>query len=223
MRTFVRDSFIVALITFVSLPSGDISAQARGEIRVENIKPQLSGDSLTVSAEFKNLFSKKIIGTIQSGLPSIIEIQIKLLEEGKKQVVRKVMSKRIQFDIWEERYSISDKDSTEIYLDFEQVKQAGSRLQNELLGSRNLLIRNKDYTIEIQVGIVPISAGQANKVSNWLENPNQTEEAVAADNRASGFRLNVNKLVSFFVSNKKGSQFRSRWYSSTPFKAVELN
>ena len=219
MRKFVTESFIFILIS-VTFPSLAF-AQAGSEIRVERITPKLSGDSLLVSADFKNLFSRKIVGTIQSGLPSIVEIQIKLLE-GTKQIVRKPISRSIEFDVWEERYVVRSQDTTEVYFEFEQVKQAANRLLNVVLISKGLLTANQNYTIQIRVGIVPISAHQANKISYWLENPNQSEEAIASDNRSSGFSLNINKLVSFFVNKKKGSQFSSKWFSSRPFRLAEL-
>jgi len=219
LRKFVTGSFIFILLS-VTFPSLAF-AQAGGEIRVERITPKLSGDSLLVSADFKNLFSRKIVGTIQSGLPSIVEIQIKLLE-GTKQIVRKPISRSIEFDVWEERYVVRSPDTTEVYFEFEKVKRATNRLLNAFLISKALLAATKNYTIQIRVGIVPISAHQANKVSYWLENPNQSEEAIASDNRSSGFSLNINKLVSFFVNKKKGSQFSSKWFSSRPFRLAEL-
>ncbi|TDI80376.1 MAG: DUF4390 domain-containing protein [Caldithrix sp.] len=219
MRKFVTGSFILILIS-VTFPLLAF-AQAGGEILVERITPGLSGDSLVVSADFKNLFSRKIVGTIQSGLPSIVEIQIKLFE-GTKQIVRKPISRSIEFDVWEERYRVRSPDTTQVYFEFEQVKQAANRLMNVFLISKALLAATKNYTIQIRVGIIPISAHQANKVSYWLENPNQSEEAIASDNRSSGFSLNINKLVSFFVNKKKGSQFSSKWFSSRPFRLAEL-
>lgn len=219
MRKFVTGSFILILIS-VTFPLLAF-AQAGGEILVERITPGLSGDSLVVSADFKNLFSRKIVGTIQSGLPSIVEIQIKLFE-GTKQIVRKPISRSIEFDVWEERYRVRSPDTTQVYFEFEQVKQAANRLMNVFLISKALLAATKNYTIQIRVGIIPISAHQANKVSYWLENPNQSEEAIASDNRSSGFSLNINKLVSFFVNKKKGSQFSSKWFSSRSFRLAEL-
>lgn len=219
MRKFVTGSFILILIS-VTFPLLAF-AQAAGEILVERITPGLSGDSLVVSADFKNLFSRKIVGTIQSGLPSIVEIQIKLFE-GTKQIVRKLISRSIEFDVWEERYRVRSPDTTQVYFEFEQVKQAANRLMNVFLISKALLAATKNYTIQIRVGIIPISAHQANKVSYWLENPNQSEEAIASDNRSSGFSLNINKLVSFFVNKKKGSQFSSKWFSSRSFRLAEL-
>ncbi len=218
MRKFVKEFFLFLILA--GLPSLAFS-QTGGEIRVERITPKLSGDSLLVSADFKNLFSRKIVGTIQSGLPSIVEIQIKLLE-GSKQIVSKPISRSIEFDVWEERYLVRSPDTTIVYLEFEQVKQVTNRLLNAVLISKGLLTATKNYTIQMRVGIVPISARQANKVSYWLENPNQSEEAVASDNRASGFSLNINKLVSFFVSNKKSSQFSSKWFSTRPFRLLDL-
>lgn len=219
MRKFVTGSFILILIS-VTFPLLAF-AQAGSEILVERITPGLSGDSLVVSADFKNLFSRKIVGTIQSGLPSIVEIQIKLFE-GTKQIVRKPISRSIEFDVWEERYRVRSPDTTQVYFEFEQVKQAANRLMNVFLISKALLAATKNYTIQIRVGIIPISAHQANKVSYWLENPNQSEEAIASDNRSSGFSLNINKLVSFFVNKKKGSQFSSKWFSSRSFRLAEL-
>ena len=219
MRKFVTGSFILILIS-VTFPLLAF-AQAGSEILVERITPGLSGDSLVVSADFKNLFSRKIVGTIQSGLPSIVEIQIKLFE-GTKQIVRKPISRSIEFDVWEERYRVRSPDTTQVYFEFEQVKQAANRLMNVFLISKALLAATKNYTIQIRVGIIPISAHQANKVSHWLENPNQSEEAIASDNRSSGFSLNINKLVSFFVNKKKGSQFSSKWFSSRSFRLAEL-
>ncbi|MCH7680201.1 DUF4390 domain-containing protein [candidate division KSB1 bacterium] len=219
MRKFVTGSFILILIS-VTFPLLAF-AQAGSEILVERITPGLSGDSLVVSADFKNLFSRKIVGTIQSGLPSIVEIQIKLFE-GTKQIVRKPISRSIEFDVWEERYRVRSPDTTQVYFEFEQVKQAANRLMNVFLISKALLAATKNYTIQIRVGIIPISAHQANKVSYWLENPNQSEEAIASDNRSSGFSLNINKLVSFFVNKKKGSRFSSKWFSSRSFRLAEL-
>jgi len=219
LRKFVTGSFILILIS-VTFPLLAF-AQAGSEILVERITPGLSGDSLVVSADFKNLFSRKIVGTIQSGLPSIVEIQIKLFE-GTKQIVRKPISRSIEFDVWEERYRVRSPDTTQVYFEFEQVKQAANRLMNVFLISKALLAATKNYTIQIRVGIIPISAHQANKVSYWLENPNQSEEAIASDNRSSGFSLNINKLVSFFVNKKKGSRFSSKWFSSRSFRLAEL-
>jgi hypothetical protein len=193
-----------------------------GEIRVQNIEPSLNQNYLAVSAVFQNLFSPKIVGTIQSGLPSIIEIEIKLLQEDKRSVLHKRFTRTISYNIWEERYTINSEDTTNTFYDFEEAKKFSSEFKNLALIEKNNLDENAKYKFLIRVGIIPISTMQAEKVTDWLRDPNQSEEYLASDDRASGFKLNLNKLVSFFVGNKKRSQYSSSWYSSDAFRIKEL-
>lgn len=192
------------------------------KIVIEQVTPDLVGDSLVVSAQFKNLFSQKIVGTIQSGLPSIIQIEIKLLQANDKSILQKFISRKIAYDIWAERYLISSRDTTEVYTKFDDVEQNCSRLESEKLVAKSKLATNNSYSVQIRVGIVPISTLQAEKVSDWLEDPNQTEEFLASENRTSGFELNLNKLLSFFINSKKQSRYNSAWFSSKSFTIQQL-
>ncbi|MFQ5770837.1 MAG: DUF4390 domain-containing protein, partial [bacterium] len=193
-----------------------------GDIRVNQIAPKLMNHYLTVSADFQNLFSNKIIGTIQSGLPSIVQIEIKLIAAGHKQVTRKQMVRSISYNLWEERYAIKSADTTAIYADFAEVQKMSNYLENVALIKSNLLNENTEYFIQIRVEIVPISTRQGEKVTDWLLDPNQTEEDLASDERSSGFKLNLSKLVSFFVGGKKHSRYSSDWFSSKIFQIKDL-
>ncbi len=223
MRKFVNNFFSIAFL-FAYAPVAALALQGgdSGKIGIQSIVPQLHNDSLAVSAKFVNLFSNKIVGTIQSGLPSIIQVEIKLLESNRKQIARKLISKSIEYDIWEEKYKISENGLAHAYSDFSKVKKMCTEIHAEDLLFKTQMKTGKAYIIQVRVGIIPISAHQAGKVTDWLMDPNQTEEAVASQNRTTGFELNINKLVSFFVSKKKGSKYISRWYSSKPFQPNEL-
>ncbi len=210
--------FLISAFEVATASPGD-----EGGIRIETITPGVKNGQITVSARFRNLFSKKIVGTIQSGLPSIIQIEMKLLEGKEKTLVHKTLMRRISYDIWQERYAIDSPDSTQILTDFEAVKKVSSALQDEPLVQRQKLRPTSRYTIELRVGIIPISTRQAEKVSDWLLDPNQVEEPLASDNRSSGFELNISKLVSFFVNRKKGSRYRSEPFRSKPFKLSDLH
>ncbi len=193
-----------------------------GQIRVEQIEPGLNHGYLTVSAVFQNLFSPKIVGTIQSGLPSIVEIEIKLLREGKKSILHKHMSRSISYNIWEERYAIQSEDTTEFCNELEKAKYLTSRLNGFALIKSSLLDPAAHYLIQIRVGIIPISSSQGARITDWLLNPNQTEEDLASEDRASGFKFNLSNLISFFIDGKKHSRYISDWHSSKPFRLTEL-
>jgi hypothetical protein len=213
--------FLLILLTFSFKIQAGFSGDG-GEIRVEKIEPGLNRGYLTVSAVFQNLFSPKIIGTIQSGLPSIVEIEVKLLQENKRSILRKSINRSISYNIWEERYSIQSQDTTEICYELEKAKDLSSRLDHISLIQTSLLDAAAKYLIQIRVGIIPISSRQGARVADWLLDPNQTEEDLASEDRSSGFKLNLSNLISFFVGGKKRSQYSSDWYSSKTFRINEL-
>jgi len=217
----LRASVTTFVFLLISLNVSYLSGQEKESIRIEQITPQLSDGHLTVSAVFQNLFSNKIVGTIQSGLPAIIQIEIQLLEKGGKQVARQQTARTISYNIWEERYVIHE-DTAVVFTDFEKAKEFSSRLENAAVVARNKLKDEVTYYLQIQVGIIPISASQSEKVTDWLLDPNQTEERLASEERASGFKLNLNNLISFFVGGKKKSQYNSEWFSSKVFRIGDL-
>lgn len=210
------------LTLLLLLNAGRLFSDDSDEIRVNQIVPKLHNGRLTVSAACENLFSKKIIATIQSGLPSIVQIEIKLLTSGDRQIVSKQIVRSITYDIWGERYLIDEEDTTRVLTDFDRVKEMSSRIEDVVLASKDLLQNNTPYRIQIRAGIVPISSHQGDKVSDWLLDPNQTEESLASDDRASGFKFNLNNLVSFFVGGKKRSKYVSKWFSAEPFRISEF-
>lgn len=219
MRPFATEilaAFITLSVLFAPLVRAD-----DGEIRVEAITPALRNDTLTVSAQFKNLFSEKIVGTIQSGLPCIVKIEVELRENGEKKTLEREVTRTIEYDVWSERYSVRRSDSTDVLSDFEKVKQSIRQFQHDLAATASLKT-NSRYTIAIRAAIIPITTRQADKISDWLLDPNQTEESLPSQNRSSGFKMNLNKLVSFLVGSKRRSRYSSDWYTSNKFNIEEL-
>jgi hypothetical protein len=189
---------------------------------VDQIEPALVNEILTVSGVIHNLFSEKIVGTIQSGLPSMVEIEVKLLDAEGRTKLRRRYLRTISYDIWQERYTVRREDTTVVSGDFEAVKRLTSRLEHVVLAPKTVLDARTRYAIALRVRVIPISVRQGQKVLDWLREPNQTEEDLASEDRSSGFRLNLSKLVSFFVGGNKRRQNRSPWYSSRMFRLSDL-
>ncbi len=223
MRKLANKFFIIIFFAgCLPLATPSLCAGETAEIGVKNIIPRLQNDTLKVSAEFVNLFSEKIIGTIRSGLPSIVQIELKLIDPRGRQIARKFISRSIEYDIWGEKYYLIRNGRKKTFQNFAEAEKACTQLQDEKLFFRKNGPDDKAYTVQIRVGIIPISSGQAEKVSDWIMDPNQTEETVASDNRTTGFELNINKLISFFVGKKKGSKYVSGWVASKPFRWKDL-
>lgn len=196
--------------------------QQQEPISIESIVPHLAYGNLALSAKFKNLFSRRIVGTIQSGLPSVIQAEIRLLDSAKRSVVRKHITRTIIYDLWDELYTLRSPDTSLTFNKFEAVQASGSQIDSLLLTPRSQLSMQQKYRVQLRVSIIPITARQAEKVTDWLQTSSQTQEVLASDDRTSSFQLNLNKLVSFFVSSRKRSVFESDWFESRVFSLSEL-
>jgi len=194
-----------------------------GKIRIEHVSPRLVDEHFAVSAEFVNLFSDKIVSTIRSGLKSVIQIEIQVRNDAQKDVFHKRILRTISFDIWEQRYAVSDADTTRFVTEFSDAKRLGGRLQDKLLIPVARLNQTGKFFIRMKVGINPISSRQAARASDWLLDPNQRQEYVASENRSSTFEINLNRLVSFFISSRKQSDYISDWFVSPVFRMSDLN
>lgn len=210
-----------AVFSLLLLITGIARGSEGDAIRVERIMPRISKNQLVVSATFTNLFSNKIVGTIQSGLPSIIQIEIKLRDNAARQLAHRLLVRSISYNVWENRYTIRD-DSTHFYSDLEEVKRVSSSIDSVVIAPAAELRTAASYQVQLRVAIIPISSIQSKKVTDWLLDPNQTEETIASDDRAGGFKLNLSNLISYFVGEKKQSQYSSDWHSSPPFRIEDL-
>ena len=200
-----------------------------------DIEPVWVDERLVVSAQCRNLFSRKSVSTLQSGLPAVVQIDIGLLEaeraktlfsgeEGNFRTVRTVRVVRsITYNIWDERYAIREGDDTAIFSDFATAEREVGRLGEEWLAEAAQLEAESIYGVRIRAQIIPISAEQGDKIADWLRNPHKMGEELADDSGESGFQLNVSRLISSFWDKGKQARNRSAWHVSEPFKGGPLD
>jgi hypothetical protein len=218
--------FILISALIFGLTSADAVAENNDSIQITNIQPQIVDEYLTLSARCQNLFSRKAISTIQSGLPSLIKYEIKLLESDKfenlfssdKSVLHLTLARTITYDIWNEQYVYKCEDTTAYFTKFELVRQLASELKQIRLLKLSQLEADTEYSVSVQVQIVPISAEQGAKIDNWLKSSNRKIGVLASDERSAGFGLNMEKLLSFFIGSKKRAHNISEWHRSKSFK-----
>lgn len=210
MKT-VRYAFILLAAVFVSGAAAHLSARPRQnpKVRVKEITPALVGGNLVLNLRIENLFTPKIVGTIQSGLPSIVQIHIQLLENQRVRLFDKSIFKRITYNIWDEYYTVECDTVIEKVRNFEALKVKSSLLRNLVLLARKRLNPASHYLLRIRAGISPISAIQSHKFNSWLRESRTTQSEIVSDERSSGFRLNISNLVSFFIGNDHRRKSRS--------------
>lgn len=225
MHSKIR-AFGIRGLLLLSLGVWPVSDSARAQTRdlmyISGVTPFVQNDTLRVSFRISNMFSQKVRGTIQSGLPSVVEYQIDLYEH-KRRLLRLHQIQRILYDVWEERYTLesADADTGRVFATFQTLARHCSQIENLVLLSRLRLRPQTRYRLTISASVSPISAHQNRKLSGWLQSANQTEDDITSPESSSGFKLNLSKLVSFFMrsSNRRGN-YSAQF--STEFRLSDL-
>ena len=73
---------LLRVIFFCLFPALCIMGSDRKMIHVKDIQLHIKDGNLIVSAQCVNLFSKKCISTLQSGVTSVVHVDMELVEEG---------------------------------------------------------------------------------------------------------------------------------------------
>ena len=173
------------------------------EVRIKRVTPRVSQARLAVTIEIENLFSEKIIGTIRSGLPSVVFVDIELAEKGGRRIARQRIVQSISYDIWQERYTIERDTLRRTLANFDSMQQASSTLHDIEMSALAQLKGQLSYVLTVQAGISPISGRQSQKFSSWLQDSDEIRSDVGSLERAAGFQLNLSKLVSFLIGGDK--------------------
>lgn len=211
MRRLKKISYL-----FLLLLAAEATAQTP---RVISILAKPAVDSLAVSVQLTDIFSPKIVNTIRSGLPAVVRFDFRLLEEPERELQQMTHSLRLLYDLWNDRYRLQFNQREQTAASFAEMEKLCTKIDTLKLLLRRRLVPQKNYRLRLQVAVIPISAKQDQQLRDWLEVADDTEESLPGEDRAAGFRLNLNTLVSF-LSGKKANPFgASEWAVSPPFRA----
>jgi hypothetical protein len=202
-------------IFLLFLLTAEATAQAP---RVVSIIAKPAEQHLAVSVQLADLFSPKIANTIRSGLPAVIRFDFRLVEEPSREARQITRSVRILYDVWSERYRIAANGQEQITSTFAEMEKICAGFAAEKFLPLAPLSPQKTYRLRLQVAVIPISAKQDQQLRDWLEASDATEESAPGEDRASGFSLNLSKLVSFFWGKKDRPFGTSEWTESSSFR-----
>jgi hypothetical protein len=204
-------------IFLLVLLAGEVTAQTP---RVVSIIAKPGEQHLAVSVQLADLFSPKIANTIRSGLPAVVRFDFRLIEEPNREVRQVTRSLRILYDVWSERYHVTANGQEQIATTFTEMEKICAGFEDAKFFPLAPLVPQKTYRVRLQVAVIPISAKQDQQLRDWLEASDATEESVPGEDRATGFRLNLSKLVSFFWGKKERPFGTSEWAESGTFRVA---
>lgn len=188
-----------------------------------SVHPYLKNDSLELKISYRNLFAGNIKKTLLAGLPILIELNLKLVDTANKTIQSKKMSGKILYDVWEEIFNIQGLPSTKNSLQtLDEVKNYFSEQLKTGLLPKEYLMSAEEYHIDVESHLTLLTQKQSRHLKDWIQTGEQTEEDLPSNERDTGFRLNLNNLVQFFMGEKNKPEEFFLETSSVKFRLTDL-
>ena len=212
-------SKLTAAIVIILIGAGGAAADDRPV--VSGVSPYVSRGLLVCDVHCGGLLSERIVGTVKSGLPAVVELIYAFETSGGKTVGGGVHSFELRYDVWEDVYSIAAGDSSETFAGptgFDDLSAAIERLHGVAIVPMDLLDASLEYTLLVSVAVHPLTGTQKRRVEGFVE------ESVGARSHQSWREqlLSINELISRFFARDKGASNQSDVFRTSQFAPGEL-
>jgi hypothetical protein len=200
-------------------------ATAEPVVRIHAVDATPGEEWATVSLTCSELFTRKSVSTLQSGLPGVVQLELRVQQDsgdhslfgGSRSNFEDVHSvervRTIGYDVWDERYTIRSPGDVRMYTDWATAEAAVMEFVGEPVIALTQLKENASYLIAARVQLVAVSPEQGEQLAAWLR---EARGASRAEPRGGTFELGFRDLMSVFWSRSRSrrSAERSDWHYS---------
>jgi len=155
-------------------------------------------DTLAYRFNCANLFSGNVRKTLFSGLPVLIELNARLLDENDRLVSLTINKYRLTYDIWEDRYLQENPGRNRSFTSLKALEKWWNPRDSLIIAPVKTIADAQNLAIELKMRIILLTRTQGQKLKDWVFSTNETEENLPGGNRDTGFKLDLNRLVSLF-------------------------
>jgi hypothetical protein len=212
-------SRLAAAIVIIVAGAGSVAAGERPF--VSDASPYVRDGVVVCDVRSGGLFTERVVGTVKSGLPAVLEVIYNVETRDGKAVASGVHTFRLGYDVWEDLYSVSAGDSAETFAGpggFDEMSAYVGLLHAVPLVAADRLDASVEYTLSIAIAIHPLTGTEERRVEDLVE------ESVGARSHESWREqvLSINELISRFFSGDKGASNRSDAFRSAFFTPADL-
>ncbi len=215
-----------ATVTATLLATAFLAGGRPQTVHADEPRPAIEGVRLTVDQGYvtgditsSGLFSDRITGTVQSGLPAVVDLfyYFSTLDGGT--VAESIVSFTLRYDVWEDIYSIEAPDTTLTFPTFAEMQQSIEELHRVILVPLDSLDSDRSYRLHLSIMINPLRGVDRDKITGWVSENVRTSD----DDSWHGQVLNLNELISHFFSRERDVVNRSSWYKSDLIRPDSLD
>jgi hypothetical protein len=204
----------ITILLAITSTVGVVRAQSRERPEIVEARVYVVGEFLVGDLRSRGLFSEQVAGTVQSGLPAVVELLFSIVAGRDNTVNRGILAYELQYDVWEDHYMITDVDSTRYYPSFGQMSAAMQNLKKVRVIPLTAIDEGADYTLRLSVAVHPLRSREQNRIVGWIG------ENVSGDTEAATHKqmIDLNGLIRHFFAREKDVSNRSEWYQTDTFK-----
>lgn len=199
---------LLALALAGAVRAGDDSRPAILEIEVYS-----RNGNLTCDITSSGVFSERIIGTVESGLPAVVQLFYHLMESSGRPVEEGVDSYLLEYDVWDDVYSVTGRDSTLYLPSLESMRSLIENMKSITVVPVEKMLSQRSYVVQVSVAVNPLGGADREEVTGYVMQ--------SVSRRGSSWHeqvFSVNDLIEHFFSGEEDSQMRSKWFKSEPFR-----
>ena len=216
-KTLIRRSIRAAIVIVGVAGLARTPAYAAGgesaRPAITGAKVFLAGDKIVSTVTTTGLFSEEIVGTVQSGLPAVVELLYSLVGRDNKTLDAGIHTIELRYDVWENVYSAERVDTTSRFSSFAAMASAVQTLRRVTIVPLSALRPNTEYAIRLSVAIHPLQGRGQEEIAGWVgEHVRSGSEGSLREQV-----LNLNDLIEHFFARDKSPANRSDWYRTEFF------
>jgi hypothetical protein len=199
------------------------AASARAQFRITRVEPRRCGDRLCAAVRMQDALTVKIEQTIRSGLPAVMEFRFVLRDGRERILVRSTVSCRILCDVWKDEYRVECGPERRLFHAFDSLRVHFQALSGLPVAPLSVLPAEASCRIWIQAEVLPIAAGQDDRVRDWLVGTDADDAPFSEGVRHEGFRLSLSGLIGSLFSRERKAELQTEWFSGELFSIRALD
>lgn len=208
---------IVALVACAMLAPA--FARAGNRPAIANARVYVAQSRIVTDLECAHLFSEQIVGTVESGLPAVVELAYRLLDKDRDDIRRGLHTFRLRYDVWDDEYSLERGDSTVVFPSFAALRGAVEKLRRVPIVNVHDIEAGGVYSIELSIAVHALRGGEQREIVGWVDDTVRG----SSDGSWREQLLNVNGLIHRFFSRDQGPANQSEWFQSIMFTPASLS
>ncbi|MEZ5064433.1 MAG: DUF4390 domain-containing protein [bacterium] len=185
------------------------SALAENPPTIDDVMPMRIGDLLASAVHTSHLPGAVIAGSLESGLPSAVELSLDLRDDHDRTVAQRTVFYRIAFDLWEEIFRLQGPGEDRTFPDLRSLESFLSDIPRVSVASLDRLDPRERHRIRVGCRLHPVAPRETERLDEWLggETPDAQESRRNA-NSASEREVSVSlgRVIRFFYRGQRDDE-----------------